>query len=159
MKVKEIAVSYTEKRVVDYNSEAHSTTLVADITEEDLEERPIQQWGYYLDNVARDMVKNMFGDGFKKIELSPEDIDKRDQRAKEKVEKEKGTPNADLEDTIYNVEIIRETGKAYQLEGELGQAWIPKSTVATVEERKDDRINIKLTEKAQHWLPDKMEWK
>lgn len=157
MKIEQISVSYSEKRVVDYNSTSHSVSLTAEITEEDLNERPIEQWGYFLDNTAKRMVKKMFGER-EEINLTPEDIDKKVESAKKKIKEE--TEGNEREDSISDVVIRYETDKAYKLGKDGRETWIPKSTVERIIPRKDsDLVDVKLTDQARNWLFKKLEWK
>ena len=61
MDIKEITISYGEKRSKDYQSEDHHLSITLhNITEDDLIEHTPSEWFYFYDNKLRKDVNEMF---------------------------------------------------------------------------------------------------
>jgi phage/plasmid-associated DNA primase len=152
----ELSVSFSEKISENYNSHSYGGTWTVKIGKDDLEERTEEELTtFYLKRLRKIIKRNA---GTEKFNISPEEINKKVERASRQVQKEK-KPEKEVMDTIYKVLIERETDKAYQLRNQADLlCWIPKSTVSEVIDRKDGAVNIRLTDRAKNWLPEKMEW-
>lgn len=124
MEIKEITISYGEKRSKNYNTEDHHLSITVELSEDELLERPLKDWFYFYDNKLRQAVNNMFA--IEKNERALEHTEVKEEVKTIAYE----TISKDDKAIIYG-SLIQETEKALKILNPPGEryTWMPKKAI------------------------------